>query len=91
MYEAGSTGCLTERTKSKKISYSAELSTFSDNLHEAICYSQELSKKICTIFSVRSCPGRVLTVGTAHIFMTSRAIACMMEFFCPISLTHVRK
>ena len=40
--------------------HTAELSTFSDNLHEAMYYSQELSTKICAIFSVRSCPGRVL-------------------------------
>ena len=38
--------------------HTAELSTFSNNRYEAICYSQELSKKICTIFSVRSCPGK---------------------------------
>ena len=45
--------------ENKKI-HTVELSTFSNNLHEAIiilCYSQELSKKICTIFSMRSCPG----------------------------------
>ena len=46
-----------------KTNHTTELSTFSNNLHEAICYSQELSKKICAIFSVRSYPGRVLTVG----------------------------
>ena len=38
--------------------HTVELSTFSNNLHEAICYSQELTKKIYATFSVRSCPGK---------------------------------
>ena len=80
-----------ERTKTKKILYS-ELSTFSNDLHEAICYSQELSKKICAIFSVRSCPGKEFRRWAwNHTSMASRAIVCTMRFFCPISLTHDRK
>ena len=69
IYEAGGTGCLMERTKTEKISYSGiTVSTFSNNLNEAICYSQELSKKIYAIFTVRSCPDRVLTVGVGVHF-----------------------
>ena len=56
IYEASGTDYLMEQTKTRF--HTAELSTFSNNLHEAICYSQALSKKICTIFSVRSCPGK---------------------------------
>ena len=64
-----------EQTKTKKIS-SVELSTFSNNLHEAICYSQELTKKICATFSVRSCPGKeILRWALVHTFMASRVIA----------------
>ena len=67
IYEAGGTGYYNGADENRKF-HTAELSTFSNNLHEAICYSQELSKKICTIFSVRSCPGRVLTVGIGPHF-----------------------
>ena len=68
IYEAGGTGCLMEQTKTKKF-HTAKLSAFFNNLHVAICYSQELSKNMCAIFSMRSCPGRVLTVGIGlHFF-----------------------
>ena len=46
-----------EQMKTKKI-HTVELSTLSNNLHETICYSQELTKKICANFSMRSCPGK---------------------------------
>ena len=59
IYEAGGTGCLMKQTKTKKISYNGIYQlNFSNNLHEAICYSQELTKKICATFSMRSCPGK---------------------------------
>ena len=45
-------------TKTAPKFHTVELSTFSNSLHEAICYSQELTKKNCTTFSMRSCPGK---------------------------------
>ena len=74
-----------------RIQYTTELSTFSNYLHEAICYSHKFSKKIWAIFSIRSCPGKELWWWAfVCTFMVSWSIAYKIEFLS-ISLTHVRQ
>ena len=65
----------------KHLKYVVELSTFSNSIHEAICYSQESLTKIWVIFSMISCPGREFWWwGLAYTFMASRSITYRIKF-----------
>ena len=90
IYKAGGTDCLMERMKTK--TFIQRNYQLSPTIFMKLCYSQELSKKTCAFFSVRSCPGKDFWQwALVHSFMVSWSIACRMKFLCPISLTHVRK